>query len=102
MLQSKSRAWAVIDRKAILHNLAEVRKLIDPKTKIMAVVKANCYGHGDKVVAKLLENNGVDMFAVSSIDEALNLRNIGIQSDILILGYNLHSYPSIINSPLLV
>ena len=87
MLQSKSRAWAVIDRKAILHNLAEVRKLIDPKTKIMAVVKANCYGHGDKVVAKLLENNGVDMFAVSNIDEALNLRNIGIQSDILILGY---------------
>lgn len=87
MLQSKTRAWAVVDRKAILHNVEEVKKLIGKTTQIMAVVKANCYGHGDKVIAKLLENHGISMFAVSSVDEALNLRSIGIQSDILILGY---------------
>ncbi len=39
----------------------------------MAVVKANAYGHGDGVIAKLLENNGIHTFAVSSVDEALNL-----------------------------
>lgn len=87
MLQSRSRAWVSIDRNAILHNVGEIKKLINENTEIMAVVKANCYGHGDTVVAKLLENNGINMFAVSSVDEALNLRNVGIQSDILILGY---------------
>lgn len=87
MLQSKSRAWVVVDRNAILHNVEEIKKLLDEKTKIMAVVKANAYGHGDCVVAKLLENNGIDTFAVSSVDEALTLRRAGITKDILILGY---------------
>ena len=87
MLQSRSRAWVSIDRNAILHNVEEIKKLINDNTQIMAVVKANCYGHGDTVVAKLLENHGIQMFAVSSVDEAINLRKVGIQSDILILGY---------------
>lgn len=87
MLQSRSRAWVSIDRNAILHNVEEIKKLINENTQIMAVVKANCYGHGDTVVAKLLENHGIQMFAVSSVDEALNLRKVGIKSDILILGY---------------
>lgn len=87
MLQSKSRAWVSVDRNAILHNIEEIKKLLNENTEIMAVVKANCYGHGDGVVAKLLENHGICMFAVSSVDEALNLRRVGITSDILILGY---------------
>lgn len=87
MLQSKSRAWVSIDRKAILHNLEEIKKILHPNNEIMAVVKANAYGHGDKVVAKLLENHGVKSFAVSSVDEAINLREAGIVSEILILGY---------------
>lgn len=87
MLQSRSRAWISVDRNAIIHNLNEVKKLLNKNTEIMAVVKANAYGHGDTVVSKLLENNGITHFAVSSVDEALNLRNVGIQSDILILGY---------------
>lgn len=87
MLQSRSRAWVSVDRNAILHNIEEIHKLIDEPTKIMAVVKANAYGHGDCVVAKLLESRGIDTFAVSSVDEAINLRKVGIQGDILILGY---------------
>lgn len=87
MLQSRSRAWISVDRNAIVHNLKEVNKLLNSNTEVMAVVKANAYGHGDTVVAKLLENNGIKHFAVSSVDEALNLRNVGIEKDILILGY---------------
>ncbi|MGN1343389.1 MAG: alanine racemase [Traorella sp.] len=87
MLQSRSRAWAIVDRKAILHNVEEIKKLIGNHTEIMAVVKANAYGHGDSVIAKLLENHGITHFAVSSVDEALNLRKVGVTSDILILGY---------------
>lgn len=87
MLQSKTRSWVSIDRNAILHNVEEIKKLIDVETEIMAIVKANAYGHGDTVIAKLLENHGIKMFAVSSVDEALALRQVGVTSDILILGY---------------
>lgn len=87
MLQAKARSWVVVDRNAILHNVEEIKKLIQEPTEIMAVVKANAYGHGDTVVAKLLENNGITSFAVSSVDEAVNLRKVGVTSDILILGY---------------
>ena len=87
MLHSRSSAWISVDRNAIVHNLKEVNKLLNSNTEVMAVVKANAYGHGDTVVAKLLENNGITHFAVSSVDEALNLRSVGIEKDILILGY---------------
>jgi alanine racemase len=86
MLESYSRAWAEVDYDAIAHNLDEVQKLIG-KTKIMGIVKANAYGHGDVACAKKMEAWGVDFFGVSSIDEAIVLREGGITSDILILGY---------------
>lgn len=53
----------------------------------MAVVKANAYGHSASIVAPALEKNGADAFAVSNIDEALALREYGITSPVLILGY---------------
>ena len=86
MLESYSRAWAEIDYDAIAHNVNEVKKLVG-NTKIMGIVKANAYGHGDVECAKALAKCGVDFFGVSSIDEALNLRNGGINENILILGY---------------
>lgn len=87
MLQSKSRTWVEIDLNKVIHNTKVVDKLIG-KTKIMAVVKANAYGHGDIEIARLLQDEmGVDFFAVSSVDEALELRNGGIVENILILGY---------------
>lgn len=87
MLTCSSRAWVEIDLSLIKHNIDEIQKLIPNKTKIMAIVKANAYGHGDVVVSKELEACGIDFFGVSSIDEAINLREGGITSPILILGY---------------
>lgn len=87
MLSCSSRAWAEIDLSEIRHNIQEVQKLIPSKTKIMAIVKANSYGHGDVVMSRELEACGIDFFGVSSIDEALSLREGGITSRILVLGY---------------
>lgn len=86
MLESYSRCWTEIDYDAIGHNVREVQKLVG-NTKIMGIVKANAYGHGSVKCAKALEENGVDFFGVSSVDEALELREAGIESSILILGY---------------
>lgn len=87
MLMSQSRAWLEIDLTKVKHNVEEIRKLIPVSSKIMAIVKANAYGHGDVECAKELCKCGVDFFGVSSVDEALNLRNAGIIEPILILGY---------------
>ena len=75
MLEDSSRCWAEVDLSYIKHNVAEIRKMIPATTKIMGVVKANAYGHGDIAISKALKACGVDFFAVSSIDEAINLRN---------------------------
>lgn len=87
MLMSRSRCWADIDLSKIQHNVKEIQKMIPSSTKIMAIVKANAYGHGDIEVAKELQKQGVDFFGVSSVDEAVRLREAGIQERILILGY---------------
>ncbi len=87
MLQAKSRAWLEIDCDAVRHNIKEVQKLLPSSTQIMAVVKANCYGHGDAKMAQVMQAQGLTTFAVSSVDEALNLRQAGISGNILILGY---------------
>ena len=55
--------------------------------KLMGIVKANAYGLVDYVMAEYLEKSGVDFFGVSSIEEALSLRNHGIKSEILVLSY---------------
>lgn len=80
------RCWADINLDHLKHNLNHIRGLVAPGTEVMAVVKANAYGHGDRVIATELERNGVKWFGVSNIDEAISLRNCGIQGNILILG----------------
>jgi len=87
MLEASSRCWAEVDLRYVRHNVEEIRKMIPATTKIMGVVKANAYGHGDVAITKALLACGVDFFAVSSVDEALNLRNAGITAPILIFGY---------------
>ncbi|WP_289117552.1 alanine racemase [uncultured Dubosiella sp.] len=86
MLESYSRAWCEIDLDAIAHNVAEIQKLVG-HTKIMGIVKANAYGHGALACAQALTRCGIEIFGVSSIDEAIELREGGIEADILILGY---------------
>lgn len=87
MLLSDTRTWVEIDLKKIRHNVEEVNNLIPSTSKIMAIVKANAYGHGDVVCSKELVNCGIDFFGVSSVDEAVVLREAGIQEPILVLGY---------------
>ncbi len=80
------RTWAEIDLSALIHNLNIIKEKTK-NSKIMAVVKANAYGHSVSDIAPALDEAGVDSFAVSNIDEAVKLREIGIKKPILILGY---------------
>ena len=84
------RTWIEVDKKAIYNNIAEFRKLIKPRVKLMAVIKSNAYGHGLADFAKITENR-VDWFGVDSITEGLKLREIGLKKPILTLGYTLPS-----------
>lgn len=80
------RAWAEIDTNAIKHNFGIIKSEAGT-SKVMAVVKANAYGHSVKIVAPVLDKVGADSFAVSNIYEAVELRDLGIKKPILILGY---------------
>ncbi len=77
--------WVEIDDDAILSNLDGVRSLLSEPTLLIAVVKANAYGHGMVPTALLLEKNGVDHFAVTFLWEAMELRRAGLKGDILLL-----------------
>lgn len=81
------RLWTEINLDNLLHNFNTVRAHLSPSTKICCVVKANAYGHHAPKIATVLEQAGADMFAVSNIEEALQLRNTGIKIPVLILGY---------------
>ena len=70
--------WAEIDLKAIEYNLKQVRKLVGKGINIMAVVKANAYGHGTVEVSSALEKSGVNYLGVATTDEAVRLRDHGI------------------------
>lgn len=81
-----NRTWAEVDIDNILHNVKVIRQTLTGNSKIIAVVKADAYGHGAVAVAKALEKE-TDMFALSSIDEVVQLRNAGVRGEMLILGY---------------
>lgn len=81
------RSWVEIDLSQIQKNYKLYKENISSSSSIMAVIKANAYGHGDIEVAKTLTNVGVNNWAVSNIKEALRLREAGIKGEILILGY---------------
>ena len=80
------RTWAEIDIDALKFNVENIRKITNPKAKIMAVVKADAYGHGYRECCKVLLSCGVDCFAVAMVDEAKELRRIGISAPVLVLG----------------
>ncbi len=79
--------WKQIDLDAIGHNLRVLKSLTTAGTSIMAVVKADGYGHGAVRVAETALANGADHLAVARFHEALELREAGIAAPILILGY---------------
>lgn len=78
--------WAEIDLKAIEYNYRQVRKFVGRGINIMAVVKANAYGHGTVEVSRVLEHAGVDYLGVATTDEAVRLRDHGIKTPILVMG----------------
>ena len=80
------RTWAEVNLDAIQSNILNIRKSLADNTKIMAVVKADAYGHGCLETANKLIESGVDYFAVACVDEALLLRRHGVKEPILILG----------------
>lgn len=81
------RTWAEISLDAIEHNFYEIKNKIGGKSKICCVIKADGYGHGAVELAHIYEELGADFFAVSNIDEGIEIRKAGCVLPILILGY---------------
>lgn len=92
------RTFAEINLDAIKHNFYELKKCVSSNTKLCVVIKADGYGHGAVTLAELLRDDA-DFFAVSTVDEATELRNADIKNPILILSYT-HSddYSYLINN----
>ena len=78
--------WVEIDLDAIAFNISELRKRLHPKNKLIAVVKANGYGHGALQIAKTALESGANALAVAFLDEAISLRQSGVTAPILVLG----------------
>ena len=95
-ISTRKRFWAEIDINAAEKNFKIIKSKLNSKTKLCCVVKANAYGHGAVYLSKLYETLGADFFAVSNIEEAMQLRNNGISTPILILGYTPTSCASIL------
>ena len=85
----RGRAWIEIDLDALAFNIADFRSKIPDNCEIMAIVKANAYGHGAERVAKHLTGEGISTFAVATVAEGAKLRNSVPDGDILILGHTL-------------
>lgn len=83
--------WAEINLKAVARNMQEIRRVVSPGAEIMAVVKANAYGHGAVEVAQAVLANGARRLAVAKVDEGKELRAAGINVPILLLGYTPYS-----------
>ncbi len=87
MKSTLRRTWAEIDLDALENNYRKLKERVGNETKFLGVVKADAYGHGSVQVSRKLAELGADYLAVSSIDEAMELRENGVQTPILILGH---------------
>lgn len=86
-LRPMARAWREIDLDALAHNAAALQKCLSPGQELMAVVKADAYGHGAVRIARRLRRTGVRAFAVACLSEGIALRKAGVRGTILILGW---------------
>ena len=82
-----ARAWRELDRAALVHNARVLQAAAGRRCRLMAVVKADAYGHGAAPVARTLRRAGVDCFAVACLSEGAALRRAGIFAPILVLGW---------------
>ena len=87
MSREEGRAWVEIDLDALAYNAGKLRSLAPPGCELMAVVKTDAYGMGAVRVAQRLRDEGVKSFAVATVDEGVQLRESGLEGDILVLTY---------------
>lgn len=93
----KRWAWIEIDKSVIRNNFITIKESLNPGTKVLAVVKADAYGHGSVECAKIYQSCGANYFGVATVQEGITLREGGITKPILIL-----SQPPISSIPLLL
>lgn len=79
--------WVEIDLEAVAHNVRELCAQVGPRVQLMAILKADGYGHGAIKTARTALNNGASWLGVACLSEALALRDVGIEAPILVLGY---------------
>ena len=98
-MEQYSRVCAHIDLDAVIHNMEAMHAHINPDTGILAVIKADGYGHGAVPIAwEMEELSYVHGYGVASVEEAMQLRNANIKKPILVLGYTFpYSYETLIN-----
>ncbi|MBV8885101.1 MAG: alanine racemase [Chroococcidiopsidaceae cyanobacterium CP_BM_RX_35] len=82
----RQRAWVEIDTDALTHNVKQLKALLSPHTKLLAVVKADAYGHGAVTVAQTVLHSGASWLGVATVPEGIELREAGVKAPILILG----------------
>ena len=78
--------WVEIDLNALRHNLLAIKKRVGPQIKILGIVKADAYGHGDYEVSRVLLNNSAEMLGIAILEEGIQLRDKGIKAPLLLLG----------------
>jgi len=78
--------YATINLTALAHNLSCIKRYLSPGCQVMAIIKANAYGHGVVETAQALARQGIERFAVASLDEGIALRQAGLSTSIVILG----------------
>lgn len=83
---ARTRAWVEVDLDAVALNTRQLNRLLSPQTQLMAVVKADGYGHGAVAVAREVVRNGARWLGVATVSEAIELRDAGIDEPILIFG----------------
>lgn len=82
----EKRTWAEINLDALAHNMREIRRITNPSSLIMAVVKADAYGHGVGECARTMLENGADRFAIATLDEAVELKREFPTVPVMVLG----------------
>jgi alanine racemase len=85
-LEGHRPVWAEVSLDAISHNLRAIRRRVGASRRVVAVVKANAYGHGAIQVARRLEADGIDLLGVAFAEEGLELRRAGVVAPILVMG----------------
>lgn len=84
---NRGRAWIELNREALRQNVEMLQKRLPGHCRLMPAVKADAYGHGAVLVAKELNQMGIDAFCVACVKEGVELRKQGIRGEILVLGY---------------